>query len=173
MDCNSWKLRVGGSQLVALELSAMKTNPEQPMDLQKEERQGNLKRVDMRPRVVMMDDCAQVLQLIGSVVWDCWPQATIVACTDSQKAWEELLRTPPDLFITDLIHGGVQGLQLIARLAEQEVRYPIVVVSGNQPKLESEVREAAGSKLKVSCWAKPINGAEFGRGIKQLLEQNT
>ena len=143
------------------------------MDLLTEEGQGHLKRVDMRPRVVMLDDCAQVLQLLSSVLWDCWPQGTIVACTDSHKAWEELQRTPPELFIADLTHGGISGIELLARLAEQDVRYPIVVLSGNLPQMESEVRHAAGPKLKVSCWAKPINGAEFGRGIKQLLEQNT
>lgn len=126
-------------------------------------------KTELRPRVVLLDDSAQVLQIVGSVVWDCWPQATIVACTDSQKAWEELQRTPPDLFITDLSHGGVSGLQLLARLAEQEVRYPIVVLSGNLPKQEAEARAAAGPDLRTSYWAKPINGAEFAEGLKVLL----
>lgn len=115
---------------------------------QREERARQ--REKMRPRVVLLDDSAQVLQMVGTVVWDCWPQATLVACTDSQKAWEELQRTPPDLFITDLIHGEVQGLQLLARLAEHEVTYPIVVLSGNLPEMECEARTAAGAKLQVS-----------------------
>ena len=136
---------------------------------QKQREERARQREKMRPRVVLLDDSAQVLQIVGSVVWDCWPQATLVACTDSQKAWEELQRTPPDLFITDLIHGGVQGLQLLARLAEHEVTYPIVVLSGNLPEMECEARTAAGAKLQVSYWAKPINGAEFAEGLKVLL----
>jgi DNA-binding NtrC family response regulator len=136
---------------------------------QKQREERARQREKMRPRVVLVDDSGQVLQIVGSVVWDCWPQATLVACTDSQKAWEELQRTPPDLFITDLIHGGVQGLQLLVRLAEQEVTYPIVVLSGNLPEMEVEARTAAGTKLKVSYWPKPINCAEFAEGLKALL----
>jgi DNA-binding NtrC family response regulator len=128
------------------------------------------RRAKQRPRVVLLDDSAQILQMVGTIVWDCWPEATVVACTDSQKAWEELQRTPPDLFITDLSHGGISGEQLIARLAEQEVRYPIVVLSGNLPKREAEVRAAAGTNLRLSCWEKPINGAEFAEGLKALLD---
>jgi CheY-like chemotaxis protein len=135
---------------------------------QREERAR--RRAKMWPRVVLLDDSAQILQMVGTVVWDCWKQATIVACTDSQKAWEELQRTPPDLFITDLAHGGISGEQLIVRLAEQEVRYPIVVLSGNLPKQEAEVRAAAGPNLWLSCWEKPFIRAEFAEGLKALFD---
>lgn len=126
----------------------------------------------LRPRVVMLDDSPEVLALLSDVVRSLWEKATIVTCTDSYAAWEELQHRLPDLLITDLIHGGIDGFQLLARLAEHEVNYPIVVLSGNLPEREHEAREAAGENLRVSYWAKPIHGAEFGKGIKRLLERN-
>ena len=104
----------------------------------------------MCPRIVLLDDSPEVLAILSNVVRSCWERAIIVACTDSYAAWDELQRHPPDLFITDLIHGGIDGFQLLARLAEREVAYPIVVLSGNLPEREAEVRAAAGPKLRVS-----------------------
>jgi len=128
------------------------------------------KREQMRLRVVLLDDCPVVLEMLSGVIRSCWERATIVSCTDSHAAWEELQQTTPDLFVTDLVHGGIDGCQMLARLAELDVKYPIVVLSGNLPKREAEARAAAGTGLNMSYWQKPIVHDEFIDGIMALME---
>lgn len=128
------------------------------------------KREALRPRVVLLDDEPIVLEFISQVVRRCWRHATIVAWKDSHAAWAELQQRPPDLFITDLAHGGIDGYDLLERLGALEVRYPIAVVSGHLPMLEAEARAAAGRKLRVGYWVKPFRLEELAEGIAALLE---
>lgn len=128
------------------------------------------KRAALRPRVVLLDDESIVLEFISQAVWRCWKHATIVACTDSHAAWAELQQRPPDLFITDLVHGGIDGCDLLERLGALEVKYPIAVVSGNLPMREAEARAAAGRKLRVGYWTKPFGLDDFVEGIAALVE---
>ena len=50
------------------------------------------------------------------------------------EVWQELQRTDPDLLITDDIMGGVNGHDIVRRLNDKKVTYPIIVI--NSPGLK-------------------------------------
>ena len=48
---------------------------------------------------------------------------------DGDLAWAELNREAPDIFITDIIHPGLDGRALLKQLAAKKVTYPVLVIS--------------------------------------------
>ena len=54
----------------------------------------------------------------------------------------------PDLLITDMARGGLNGWKMLPLLARRKVEFPILVVSGTAS--EEGVREFAGPELNIS-----------------------
>jgi CheY-like chemotaxis protein len=120
-------------------------------------------------RILLLDDDPQTLEMLSRIMREGWPDAAIVACADSYMAWDDLRRSPPDLFITDLIHGGVSSLEILGRLADLKAAFPILVISAQLPERESEARAQAGNDLSVSYWPKPFNATTLTQHLQELL----
>jgi CheY-like chemotaxis protein len=87
--------------------------------------------LEVPPRIVVVDDSSDVLQLMGSLIHSWFKDAMVLLFQDGETAWRELLRANPDVLITDLQRPSkMDGWEMIRLLAERKVKYPIVVVTG-------------------------------------------
>jgi len=59
----------------------------------------------------------------------------------------------PDLIMLDVVLGGIDGLEVLARLTEKGYRYPVIMMSG-QATLENAVRATKLGATNVSGSAK-------------------
>ncbi|MGA3283404.1 MAG: response regulator [Verrucomicrobiota bacterium] len=98
---------------------------------------------ELRPkhRILLVDDEADTIRLLESVICDWFKEATVLTFQDGDKAWQELQREDPDILITDLIRpGSMNGWEMISMLAERKVKYPIVLLTG-RTKVPGPVKE--------------------------------
>jgi DNA-binding NtrC family response regulator len=84
-----------------------------------------------KPRIVLVNDCPEPIQLLELLINDWFPGATILTFQSGEQAWQELLREDPDLLITDMRRENdpMDGWTMVPLLAEKKVKYPIVVVT--------------------------------------------
>lgn len=115
------------------------------------------------PRIVLLDDNDVMRDMVAMAIREWFKDLTLLSFADCETAWQELLRTDPDLLITDIVHGGVDGLELVSMLAERRVKYPILVTSGNSS--EKEVLRRAGPDLNVAYLRKPYSLESFYRQL--------
>jgi CheY-like chemotaxis protein len=122
------------------------------------------------PRIVMMNDLRSVLDWLEHVVRLWFKDATILTFTDEESAYQELMREDPDLFTTDICHRGMSVDEVLARLTERRVKFPIFVVSATADRFEEKVRLSCGPELNVSFWSLPITVERFGQAIAAALQ---
>jgi hypothetical protein len=73
------------------------------------------------------------------------------------------------LLITDLECGTVGEPQLLATLAGQAIKYPIVILSDELPE-EPDGPGTTGKNLRVSYCSKRFNCTEFTETLSTLLD---
>jgi FixJ family two-component response regulator len=114
-------------------------------------------------RIVHVDDEDVLLKLIETTICAKFNNVTIQSFQNSDEAWRELSQTDPDLLITDDAMPGLSGEELVRRLAERRVQYPIIVTSG-WPPTEQWVRKYAGTNLNITFLRCPFE-------LKQLYKE--
>ena len=82
------------------------------------------------PKVVVVDDTAEVLELIVSVLAD--EGYAVVGCRDATRATATVLQETPALVILDLRMAGVDDWQVLAELRAEPrtAAVPIIICSG-------------------------------------------
>ena len=120
-----------------------------------------------RPRIVVVDDEPILLQLFESMILQCFKDATVLSFDNGDQAWQELLRKTPDLLVTDMNRGGLNGWKMLPLLAAKKVNFPILVASGGAT--EKDVRQCAGSDLTISFLPKPFLPAELHHELLKHL----
>ena len=78
----------------------------------------------------MLDDEPFFLELMEMALKLHFPDSTVVTFTNSHEAFAELMKESTDLFTTDWNHVGISCDEMLRRLAERKVRYPVFVISG-------------------------------------------
>jgi FixJ family two-component response regulator len=122
------------------------------------------------PRIVVLDDEEGPRRWHLAVLKGMYEGQTILDFEDSDAAWQELLRTDPDLFITDIRHVGISGIEMLKRLAERKVKYPIMVVSVALGFYEEDVRRGWGPGLNVSFLEKPVDIETYRKAVEVALQ---
>jgi CheY-like chemotaxis protein len=115
------------------------------------------------PRIVLVEDENWVLEMLEILIRDWFKNPTLLSFQDGETAWQELLRTDPDLLITDMNRNGMTGWEMLPLLAQRKVKYPILVQSGQAT--EMQVLQCAGPDLNVTFLQKPWTAAEFRRQL--------
>jgi len=112
-----------------------------------------------------------LLEYLGSAIRLKYENAIIKTFMDGDLAWQELMHEDPDLLITDLCRlRGLNGFDMVSRLAEKKGKYPVLVYSGLMDKPgEDHVLRLAGSNLNVTCLYCPFTLEEFYRALSNLL----
>lgn len=132
------------------------------------------------PRIVLIDDESFMVEAVGMMLAMHLPQAKLLAFRNRDTGWQELLRTDPDLLITDMnnhnVPGrteslGMSGWDLLPLLTQRAVGYPILVVSGSfsLPGFEDRARALAGPNLNITFMTKPFEVEFFQLEVKRLL----
>ncbi len=100
------------------------------------------------PRLLLIDDEPALADFIASAAGGCG-FAPVVTSDDGQFR-EEFLAERPDMVALDLGMPGMDGVELLRFLAEQDYRSPVLIISGfDRRVLESAFRlgEALGLSM--------------------------
>lgn len=110
-----------------------------------------------RARTLVVDDDPMMAELLSMFLRDCG-LAQIETADEGQAALDLLSTRPADLLICDLNMPGMDGVQLISRVATLEHRPAIILLSGEDPRiLESSRQFAEAKELKVlGVLGKPV-----------------
>ena len=100
-----------------------------------------------------------------------YENVTFVAFKDGDLARRELLREEPDLLITTISReNGLDGYDLVSRLAAEKIKYPILVYDFLMDKAgEDHVHRLAGSDLNVSCLYCPFTVEQFLQALSKAV----
>lgn len=121
------------------------------------------------PRILILDDEEALRQSYKVLLKGWYDEATILIFDDARRAWEELSHTDPDLFITDIHHPGIDGKEMLERLAKKKVRYPILVISA-MASFDDDTLRGWGPGLNVSLLNKPIDAETFQTAVESALQ---
>jgi len=124
-------------------------------------------RLKLPPRIVIVDDEEDSLETADLIVRYWFKNATILKFQSGEQAWHELLLADPDLLITDWNRPGLDGRDLLTRLAERKVKYPIIVASAHAE--EEHVQEFWNRGLNVKLLSKPYSMESFWGELSHLV----
>ena len=139
-----------------------------------------------KPRVVLVNDDANMLQLLESAICDFY---TVLKFQSGEQAWQQLQREDPDILITDMQRPDdtMDGWAMIPLLADKKVKYPIVVVSGYSESAAKHYDETgnkaisvtfrdllqqARQTLNIKALAMPFENEELLKVLKACLEKS-
>jgi DNA-binding NtrC family response regulator len=117
-------------------------------------------------RILVVDDEANARNALGELLRDEGYQVETAA--DGFKALGKFADFAPDLVLTDLKMPGMDGIQLLGRLHEQEAELPVVVMTAF-----GEVETAVGAMRAGArdYLSKPVNVGELSVVLARELEQ--
>ena len=136
-----------------------------------------------KPRIILVDDEEWYQAMVEPIIRDYFEELTLLKFRNRDEAWLELLKSDPDLLITDMRNDnipstselkeslGMSGFELLKLLAVRRVRYPILVVSGSfsMSGLEGLAKKCAGPNLNVTYLTKPFTKELFYQGLLKCL----
>src|SRR3954470_13341982 len=121
-----------------------------------------------QPRLLLIDDEPALAQFLAAAAEDCGFQATITSRDDEFR--REFVADHPDMVALDLGMPGMDGVELLRFLADQEYRAPVLIVSGFARRvLESAFRlgEALGLNMAGPV-GKPVPLEDLEAVLNQL-----
>jgi DNA-binding NarL/FixJ family response regulator len=120
-------------------------------------------------RIVSVDDEEMRLEIVEVTVSAYFKGVTVQSFLDAEEAWQELLRTDPDLLITDDIMGNLNGDEIVGRLADRKVAYPIIVINGYGPERDQWVLDCAKRGVNVTMLRAPYSVESLARAAEAAL----
>jgi two-component system response regulator (stage 0 sporulation protein A) len=117
-------------------------------------------------RIVLVDDEKYMLQLLETYLREWFDDLDLLPFQNGDTAWQALAQIVPDLLITDWRHPGLDGGELLRKLAEQPVRPPVLMITAYD---NDCVQEFAGSRLTINFLQKPFGVAQFWNAINSLV----
>jgi len=122
------------------------------------------------PRIVVVYPEELALQAIEFMLRRSFINVELLLFGDSQEAWEELLRATPDLLITYDLMPMLRGKEIVQRLADKSVTFPIVVLSGYGAVTEPWVHEYASRGLNIKFLDTPFDVTTFRKVVAESLK---
>ena len=113
---------------------------------------------DAQPlRAIILDDLPHVREALKKVIGFAYEGFTFIDFGNGDEACQELLREPPDLFISDFNHPGMGCRELLSRMVAAGNRCPVVIISAVAEYVGSDLIRFYGpaSLLDVSVVSKP------------------
>ena len=121
----------------------------------------------VQPRLLLIDDEPVLADFLASAAREAGFDPVITA--EDQQFRDEFLKVRPDMVALDLGMPGMDGVELLRFLADQDYRAPVLIVSGfDRRVLDSAFRlgEALGLSM-AGPLEKPVRLEE----LEQLLSQ--
>jgi len=120
-------------------------------------------------KIVLVDDVPDVLNSLQLCLRHHFTNLRILKFTDGEQAWAELVREEPDYLISDMVRQGVDGVELLRRLAQRRVKYPILIHSSAVGNMETAAKLFARSELNISYLEKPCGMQKLVSTVKSGL----
>lgn len=117
------------------------------------------------PRIIVVDDEKHMLQLFDLYLHEWFSEVELLLFQNGDAAWEELSRKEPDLLITDWYHPGLDGGEMVRKLAQKQARFPVLMVSACD---NDVIREFNDSKINIVFLQKPFISEHLWRNINKL-----
>jgi DNA-binding NtrC family response regulator len=121
-------------------------------------------------RIVVLDDEEGARECYSLVLKWLYDGVEILKFGDARATWEELSHTDPDLFITDIHHVGMSCPEMLARLAERRIKYPVLVISAGLSLYDNDSRRGWGPGLNVSFLGKPWDLETLRTAVEAALQ---
>jgi DNA-binding response OmpR family regulator len=121
-----------------------------------------------QPRLLLIDDEPALAQFLATAAEDCGFQPIITSRDEDFRG--KFMANQPDMVALDLGMPGMDGIELLRFLAEQDFKSPVLIVSGfDRRVLESAFRlgEALGLTM-VGPLEKPVRLEELEKVLAQL-----
>jgi DNA-binding response OmpR family regulator len=121
-----------------------------------------------QPRLLLIDDEPALADFLANAARECGFDAVITS--DDSQFRDTFGSDPPDMVALDLGMPGMDGVELLRFLAEQNYRSPVLIVSGfDRRVLESAFRlgEALGLKMAGPV-EKPVRLEDLEAVLTQL-----
>ena len=106
----------------------------QPMSSCKPAGPGPQSRMGSPPRILVVDDDADIRQLHTLMLIDSGYE--VDAAEDGAAAWEILQRQSYNLLITDHIMPKVTGVELLQKVRAARMALPVIMATGTAPEVE-------------------------------------
>jgi DNA-binding response OmpR family regulator len=119
----------------------------------------------MKRRIILVDDEKHMLQLFDLYLHEWFDALELVPFQNGDAAWREFTRQEPDLLITDWFHPGLDGGELVRKLAEKKSKVPVLMISACDVEF---VHEFANSGVNVVFLQKPFGSEQLWRAINDL-----
>jgi CheY-like chemotaxis protein len=121
------------------------------------------------PKIVVVNDEPFLLQMFEALIRLLFPDSDLLLFSSGPEAWENLLRSAPDILITGDRMPGLYGEEICQRLSERKASFPIVVTSAWEP-TEQWVSRCASRGLNVRLLPAPFTPPEFENVLKTSLK---
>jgi DNA-binding response OmpR family regulator len=118
-----------------------------------------------RLRIVLLDDEWHMLLLLEMYLKEWFDGVELLRFQNGDRAWEELSRTPADLLVTDWRHPGLDGGELVKKMAENKISTPVLLLSAADSDC---IREISSLGVKVVFLQKPFGVRDFWKVINEL-----
>lgn len=122
--------------------------------------------VAKKPRVIILDDEPQLLHLLELGVRDWFKDVEVFAFANGDEAWAEISRLDPNLLIMDWSHPGLDGHELLEKLAAKRAGFMVLLTSDL---FASELSGLSGKGLKVGYLPKPFGMQQLWRALNEYL----
>jgi CheY-like chemotaxis protein len=121
-----------------------------------------------RPRLLVIDDEPALAEFVATVASECGFDPIL---SEGYEAFRDAVReTQPDMVALDLGMPGMDGVELLRFLAEEDSRAPVLIISGfDRRVLESAFRlgEALGLRM-IGPLEKPVRFQDLERVLTEL-----
>src|ERR1035437_5570204 len=108
-------------------------------------------------RILSVNDEEAPLKVVEIVITRYFKGVTVQSFQDAEEAWHELSRADPDLLISDDLMGKLNGDEIIGRLADRMVTYPIIVINAYGPERDQWVSDFAKQGVDVTMLRAPFD----------------
>lgn len=115
-------------------------------------------------RILLVDDDADILALIST--WLKNEDFTVITSSSGEEAITQVDIVRPDLVITDLFMGGMDGMQLLSEIHQDNPLLPVIMLSG-QAQIPDAVR--ATHLGSAAFLTKPVKKEELIEQARKAL----
>lgn len=122
----------------------------------------------MSTRVLIVDDEENLVWSTERQLKRERPSWTIECFTDSEKAWQRMCETPPDVLVTDLRMPKLTGLDLLINARQKWAQLPVVIMTAFRT---FEFDTAVQRHSSVTCLEKPFELSDLLRTLDRCSER--
>jgi DNA-binding response OmpR family regulator len=119
-----------------------------------------------RPRIVLLEDDKFVSVLVECLLRSWFAEIEFTQFSDGDDAWQHISERELDLIITDNLHPGLVGLEILRRLAATKSKIPIIWSCGGPEEVD---QEAVRMGLNLQVLPKPYQFEQFWEKLDALF----